>query len=65
MDIRCFFQNPFMRQKTGFALQALVLMFTPLLVGWDAFFRPHFLFLLTGLLVAVSLFSLGHFLRQP
>ena len=54
-----------MRQKVGFALQALVLMFTPLLVGWDLYFRPHFLFLLTGLLTAVSVFTLGHFLRQP
>jgi hypothetical protein len=54
-----------MRQKTGFVLQAMVLMFTPLLIGWDLWFHPHFLFVLTGLTSAVALFSLGYFLRQP
>lgn len=54
-----------MRQKAGFALQALVLMFMPLLVGWDLIARPHFLFLLTGLLISVCIFVTGYFLRQP
>lgn len=60
-----FFRGQVMRQKTGFVLQAMVLMLTPLLIGWDLMFRPHFLFILTGLTTAVALFSLGHFLRQP
>ena len=54
-----------MRQKVGFLLQAVVLMFTPLLIGWDLMAHPHFLFILTGLTSAVALFSLGYFLRQP
>lgn len=54
-----------MRQKAGWALQAVVLMLMPLIIGWELMFPVHFLFIPTALLLAVSVFSLGHFLRQP
>lgn len=54
-----------MRQKVGFLLQLMVLMLTPLIIGYELMFPVHFLFVPTGLLVAISAFTLGHFLRQP
>lgn len=54
-----------MRQRVGFLLQLLVLMFLPLVIGWQLFFHLPLLAMPLATLLAVAVFSLGHRLRQP
>lgn len=51
-------------QRVGFVLQVLVLMFLPLVVGWQLFFGFPLLAMPTATLVAIGVFSLGHVLRK-
>ncbi|MBS0260810.1 MAG: hypothetical protein JSS02_02540 [Planctomycetes bacterium] len=53
-----------MRQQVGFAIQALVLMMLPLLIGWQLFFGFRLILMPSCLLVAIVIFSIGHWLRQ-
>lgn len=54
-----------MRQKIGFVLQLAVLMFLPLVIGWQLFFGFPLLVMPSATLLAIVVFSLGHALRQP
>lgn len=54
-----------MRQRLGFVLQLLVLMFLPLIVGWQLFFGFPLLAMPIATLAAIGVFTLGHSLRQP
>ena len=57
--------NALMRQTIGFVLQVLVLMFLPMLIGWQLFFHIPLLVMPAATIVAVGLFSVGHQLRKP
>jgi hypothetical protein len=52
------------RQRIGFFLQILVLMFLPLIIGWQLFFRLPLLAMPIFTLLAVIMFSIGHALRK-
>jgi hypothetical protein len=53
-----------MRQRIGFVLQILVLMFLPLVIGWQLFFGFPLLAMPAATIAAIAVFSLGHALRQ-
>jgi hypothetical protein len=53
------------RQQLGFAIQAIVLMLLPLLIGWQLFFGFRLLWMPVGLVIAIAVFSVGHVLRKP
>lgn len=53
------------RQQVGFVVQALVLMFLPLLIGWQLFFGFPLIWMPACLLVAIIVFSVGQILRKP
>ena len=53
------------RQRIGFVLQILVLMFLPLIVGWQLFFGFPLLAMPACTLIGVVVFSIGHVLRKP
>jgi hypothetical protein len=52
------------RNALGFMLQMAVLMFLPLVIGWQLFFGFPLLAMPAATLAAIVLFSLGHNLRQ-
>jgi len=52
------------RNALGFMLQMAVLMFLPLVIGWQLFFGFPLLAMPAATLLAVVVFSLGHSLRQ-
>ena len=54
-----------MRQQLGFILQLLVLMFLPLVIGWQLFFGFNLTIMPASLIVAITFFSIGHLLRRP
>lgn len=54
-----------MRQQVGFLLQFLVLVFLPLLIGWQLFFGFRLIWMPAGLLAGIIVFSAGHVLRKP
>lgn len=54
-----------MRQSIGFALQVLVLMFLPLLIGWQLFFGFPLLAMPAATVVGIVVFSIGYALRKP
>lgn len=53
-----------MRRQVGFAMQLLVLMFLPLVIGWQLFFGFPLIAMPACLLVAVAVFSVGQVLRK-
>jgi len=53
------------RQSIGFLLQMAVLMFLPLVIGWQLFFGFPLLVMPAATLVGIVVFSIGHALRQP
>jgi hypothetical protein len=53
-----------MRRQIGFVLQLLVLMFLPLVIGWQLFFGFPLLAMPAATVAAIAVFSLGHALRQ-
>lgn len=54
-----------MRQQLGFVLQLLVLMFLPLLIGWQLFFGFRLVLMPLATLAAIGVFSLGYAMRRP
>lgn len=54
-----------MRQQIGFVLQLLVLMFLPLVIGWQLFFGFPLIAMPACVLVAIGVFSVGQVLRKP
>lgn len=54
-----------MRQQFGFVLQLLVLMFLPLLIGWQLFFGFRLILMPLATLAAIVVFSLGYAMRRP
>lgn len=54
-----------MRQSVGMFLQLAVLMFLPLIIGWQLFFRMPLVYMPACLLLAVVVFTAGQKLRQP
>ncbi|MFN0056701.1 MAG: hypothetical protein ACKV0T_31545 [Planctomycetales bacterium] len=53
-----------MRQRVGFVLQLIVLMFLPLVIGWQLFFGFPLLAMPAATLAGIAVFTLGHKLRQ-
>lgn len=53
-----------MRHQVGFALQLVVLMFLPLVIGWQLFFGFPLIAMPACLLVGICVFSVGHVLRR-
>ena len=54
-----------MRQQLGVFLQLAVLMFLPLLIGFQLFFGMPLVVMPVLTLVAIALFTGGYFLRKP
>lgn len=54
-----------MKQQVGFAMQALVLMFLPLIIGWQLFFGFPLIAMPACLVVAIAVFMIGQVLRKP
>jgi hypothetical protein len=54
-----------LRQQIGFVLQLLVLMFLPLVIGWQLFFGFPLIYMPLCVLLAMAVFSAGHMLRKP
>ena len=52
------------RQRIGFVLQLMVLMFLPLVIGWQLFFGFPLVVMPAALVAAIGLFWLGHLLRR-
>ena len=52
------------RQQVGFVMQFLVLVFLPMVIGWQLFFGFPLLGMPIATLVAIALFSVGHALRK-
>ncbi len=52
------------RNALGFMLQMAVLMFLPLVIGWQLFFGFPLLAMPAATLLAIVMFSVGHALRQ-
>jgi hypothetical protein len=52
------------RQQVGFVLQLLVLMFLPLVIGWQLFFGFPLIAMPACLLLAIAVFSVGQVLRR-
>lgn len=53
-----------LRQRIGFVLQLLVLMFLPLVIGWQLFFGFPLLMMPAATLAGILVFTLGHYLRR-
>lgn len=53
------------RQQVGFVLQLLVLMFLPLIIGWQLFFGFPLLAMPACTLIGVVVFAIGQALRKP
>jgi len=53
------------RQRVGFVMQFLVLVFLPMVIGWQLFFGFPLLGMPIATLLAVAVFSVGHALRKP
>ena len=53
-----------MRNAIGVFLQMAVLMFLPLVIGWQLFFGFPLLVMPSATLLAIVVFSVGHSLRQ-
>lgn len=54
-----------MRQQIGFVLQLIVLMFLPLVIGWQLFFGFPLIAMPACVVVAIAVFSVGQVLRKP
>jgi hypothetical protein len=54
-----------LRQQIGFGLQLMVLMFLPLVIGWQLFFGLPLIAMPASVLVAVGVFWVGQVLRKP
>lgn len=54
-----------MRRQVGFVLQLMVLMFLPLVIGWQLFFGFNLIIMPASVLTAIVVFSAGQFLRRP
>jgi hypothetical protein len=54
-----------LRQQIGFVLQLVVLMFLPLVIGWQLFFGLPLIAMPASVLVAIGIFSVGQVLRRP
>ena len=54
-----------MRQQSGFVLQLVVLMFLPLVIGWQLFFGFNLTIMPISLVVAIAVFSVGQVLSRP
>lgn len=54
-----------MRQQVGFVLQLIVLMFLPLVIGWQLFFGFPLIAMPACVVVAIAVFSVGQVLRKP
>jgi hypothetical protein len=52
------------RRQVGFVLQLLVLMFLPLVIGWQLFFGFPLIAMPGCVLVAIAVFSVGQVLRR-
>lgn len=52
------------RARVGFFLQLLVLMFLPLVIGWQLFFGFPLLAMPIATLTGIAVFSVGHLLRN-
>ncbi|MGQ0633430.1 MAG: hypothetical protein ACT4QC_02375 [Planctomycetaceae bacterium] len=53
-----------LRQRIGFALQLVVLMMLPLVIGWQLFFGVPLLVMPAVTLAAIAVFFVGHRLRN-
>lgn len=53
-----------MRRRLGFALQLLVLMTLPLLIGWQLRFGMPLIWMPALTLAGIAIFSAGHALRN-
>ncbi|MFN5300797.1 MAG: hypothetical protein ACK5HA_21190 [Planctomycetaceae bacterium] len=53
-----------MKQSLGFLLQMAVLMFLPMVIGWQLFFGFPLIVMPAALLAATLVFALGHALRS-
>jgi hypothetical protein len=53
-----------MRQQLGFCLQLAVLMFLPLLIGFQLFFGMRLVLMPALTLLGIVLFTIGHRLRK-
>lgn len=53
-----------MRNALGLLLQMAVLMFLPLVIGWQLFFGFPLLAMPAATLLAIVVFYVGHSLRQ-
>jgi hypothetical protein len=52
------------RQQVGFVLQMIVLMFLPLIIGWQLFFGFPLIAMPACVVLAIAVFSVGHALRK-
>jgi len=52
------------RRQVGFVMQLLVLMFLPLVIGWQLFFGFPLIAMPACVLVAIAVFSVGQVLRK-
>jgi hypothetical protein len=52
------------RQQVGFVLQLLVLVFLPLVIGWQLFFGFPLIAMPACVLAAIAVFSVGQVLRK-
>jgi len=52
------------KQSLGFLIQMAVLMFLPIVIGWQLFFGFRLLIMPAATLAAILLFTLGHVLRS-
>jgi hypothetical protein len=52
------------RQQIGFALQLLVLMFLPMVIGWQLFFGIPLIVMPAATVCGIAVFTLGHALRK-
>jgi hypothetical protein len=56
--------EPVVKQSLGFLLQMAVLMFLPMVIGWQLFFGFPLIVMPAALLAATLVFALGHALRS-
>ena len=54
-----------MRQQLGILLQLAVLMFLPLLIGFQLFWGMPLIVMPVLTLLGVAAFTTGHYLRKP
>jgi len=53
------------RQQVGFVMQLMVLMFLPLVIGWQLFFGFPLIAMPACVVLAIAVFSVGQVLRKP